>query len=343
MTLTTTTETTVHAYAATGVDGALQPFEYELGALAADEVDIAVEHCGICHSDLSMLENAWDMTEFPFVPGHEIVGTAKAVGDHVSHIKVGDRVALGWHASYCMTCAHCLGGDHNLCEYAAATIVGRHGGFADRVRAQAASVFRLPEGLDPKHAGPLLCGGVTVFNPLLQFGISPTSRVGVIGIGGLGHLALQFARAWGCHVTAFTSPGPKQEEALKLGAHETLNSRDPDAVKQAAGRFDLLLSTVNVKLDWNAYLEALRPGGRLHVLGVQTQPLDLDMIPMLFGQRSVSSSPVGGPRAINTMLEFAARHGVEPVTEHFPMSRVNEAMDHLRAGKARYRIVLDRD
>lgn len=334
---------TVHGYAATKVGGELLPFEYELGALGAQQVDVDVLHCGICHSDLSMLDNAWGLTQYPFMPGHEIVGTVRAVGEQVTHLAVGDQVGVGWHTGYCMTCDQCLEGHHNLCAHAEATIVGRHGGFADTVRASAASVSRLPEGINLRESGPLLCGGMAVFNPLVQVGMSPTGSVGVIGIGGLGHLALQFARAWGCHVTAFTSSEAKQAEALELGAHDTINSRNLDAVKAARGRFDLLLSTVNVNLDWNAYLGTLRPRGRLHVLGAVTEPLGINLIPMMFGQLSVSSSPVGSPATIRKMLEFSARHHIEPVTEHFPISKVNDAMEHLRAGKARYRIVLDRD
>jgi uncharacterized zinc-type alcohol dehydrogenase-like protein len=229
-----------------------------------------------------------------------------------------------------------------MCATAEQTIVGRHGGFADLVRARSASVFKLPDGIDPGDAGPLLCGGITVFNPLSEFGTSPTASVGVIGIGGLGHMALKFARAWGCRVTAFTSSDSKRQEALDMGAHDTINSRDPEAIKAAAGRFDLLLSTVNVHLDWSAYLVSLKPRGRLHLLGVLVEPVELQHMPMLFGQLSVSASPVGSPLTIRRMLDFADRHQVAPVTEHFPMDRVNDAMAHLRSGKARYRIVLDR-
>jgi len=333
--------TTVHAYAAAEQNGQLAPFEFELGELGANEVDIAVAHCGICHSDLSMLENAWGMTSYPLVPGHEVTGTVAAVGDRVRGLAVGDPVGLGWHAGYCMICDQCMSGDHNMCGSSEMTIVARHGGFADRVRAQDASVIKLPEGLDPAAAGPLLCAGITVFNPLVQFDISPTAHVGVIGIGGLGHLAVQFARAWGCHVTAITSRESKRQEALDLGAHETIVSRNSDELAAAEGRFDLLLSTVNVKLDWNAFMATLKPRGRLHVLGALLEPLDVESIPMLFGQKEISGSPVGSPATIRKMLEFAARHGIEPMTEHFPLSEVNAAFDHLRAGKARFRIVLD--
>jgi len=213
-------------------------------------------------------------------------------------------------------------------------------GFADKVRADATGVVPLPEKVDAAAAGPLFCGGITVFNPLVQFDIKPTSNVGVIGIGGLGHLALQFYRAWGCQVTAFTSSPAKREEALGLGAHDTLDSRDPSALKAAAGRFDLILSTVNVKLDWNGYLSTLRPKGRLHIVGATLDPLDIQIVPMLFGQWSVSGSPVGSPATIARMLDFAARHEVKAVTETFRFDQVNDAMERLRSGKARYRIVL---
>ena len=335
--------TIVNAYSAIEVGGKLKPFQYELGEIGAYEVDIAVEYCGICHSDLSMLENAWGVTQYPFVPGHEIIGTISAIGENVTNLKIGDRVGLGWHSGYCLTCYQCLTGDHNICSNAQATIMGRHGGFADKVRARVPSVIKLPDHIDPKTAGPLLCGGITVFNPLVQYDIPPTAHVAVIGIGGLGHMALQILQAWGCHVTAFTSSDSKREEALKLGANETLNSRDSEVLQSAQGRFDLILSTVDVKLDWNAYLDTLKPKGRFHFLGAVLQPLNLNLMSLLSQQRSVSASPVGSPATIAKMLEFCQRHEIKPVTEHFPMSKVNEAMEHLKLGKARYRVVLDRD
>ncbi|MBY6189639.1 NAD(P)-dependent alcohol dehydrogenase [Microbulbifer agarilyticus] len=335
--------TTVKAYAAKQPKGPFEPFEYELGDIAPDEVDIAVESCGICHSDLSMLDDEWGMAQYPLVPGHEVIGKVSAIGDHVTHVAVGDRVGLGWHAGYCMICDQCMGGDHNLCPDAQATIAGRHGGFADTVRAKGASVVKIPEGLEPAEAGPLLCGGIAVFNPLMQLDLKPTASVGVIGIGGLGHLALKFANAWGCHVTALTSDS-KRDEALQMGAHDTVNSRDADAIAAAAGRFDLVISTVNVQMDWNAILATLKPRGVLHMPGAVTEPLGINVLPhMMFNQLSLSSSPVGPPVVIRKMLDFAARHNVAPVNEHFPMSKVNDAFEHLRSGKARYRIVLDRD
>ena len=244
----------IKAYAAHEPRGKLEAFEYDPGALQAHEVEIDVQFCGICHSDLSVIDDEWGMTQYPVVAGHEVVGTISKIGEQVKHLKVGQAVGLGWHAGYCNTCEPCHSGDHNLCASAQATIIGHHGGFADKVRAAANSVVPIPDGIDLESAGPLFCGGVTVFNPLVQFDIQPTDKVAVIGIGGLGHMALQFLNAWGCEVTAFTSSEDKRKEALELGAHHTLNSLDPKAIEAAAGRFDLLISTVNVKLDWNQYL-----------------------------------------------------------------------------------------
>jgi len=332
----------IKAYAALEAGGELKPFEYDPGPLGRDEVEIAVEHCGICHSDLSMIDNEWGMSVYPLVPGHEAAGSIAKVGSDVTSLQVGQKVGLGWHAGYCMTCQTRIDGDHNLCATTENTILGRHGGFADRVRAHAASVVPLPENLDEVSAGPLFCGGITVFNPLLQFNIKPTDKVGVIGIGGLGHMALMFLNAWGCKVTAFTSSEEKKQEALELGAHRAVNSRNPEEIEAVAGQFDFLLSTVNVKLDWNAYLGALRPKGRLHLVGATLEPLDIGVFPLLMGQRSVSASPVGSPANIARMLEFAAHHGINPVVETFSFDQINEALARLKSGETRYRIVLSK-
>lgn len=330
----------IKAYAATEAGGELKPFEYDPGPLADHDVEIDVEYCGICHSDLSMLNNEWGMTQYPFVPGHEVAGKISAVGKHVSKFKVGDRVGLGWHAGYCNDCQTCTEGDHNLCSSAQGTIIGRHGGFADKVRAQATSVVALPEGLDSEKAGPLFCGGITVYNPMVQFDVKPTARVGVVGIGGLGHMALQFLNAWGCEVTAFTSSETKRQEALELGAHHTLDSRDSEALKAAAGSFDLILSTVNVSLDWNGYINTLKPRGRLHLVGAVLEPVAVSVFALMGGQRSISSSPVGSPAVIAQMLDFAERHEIAPKVEVFDMADVNKAIEHLENGSPRYRVVL---
>jgi len=332
----------VKAYAAKAAAGEFTPFEYEAGPLGPGQVDIAVRYCGICHSDLSMRDNDWGFTQYPFVGGHEIVGTVAAVGEHVYDRTVGETVGLGWYAHSCMRCRECMSGDHNLCTTAEATIVGRHGGFASRVRANAEWVLPLPTGIDPVSAGPLFCGGVTVFNPIVQNGVSPTDRVGVIGIGGLGHMALRFLAAWGCEVTAFSTSPDKEAEAREMGAHHFVATRDPAALQAIAGTLDLILDTVNQPLDWNAYLAALRPRGRLHVVGAVAE-ITASVFPMLLGQKSIGGSPLGSPATTAAMLDFAARHGIAPIIERFAMSRINDAFERLASGRARYRIVLDND
>ena len=332
----------INAYAALEAGGKLVPWQYQPNELGRDEVEIAVDYCGICHSDVSMLDNEWGMSAYPLVAGHEVVGRISALGQDVTHLQPGQIVGLGWHSGYCQTCSSCGSGDHNLCSQAQGTIVGRHGGFADKVRAKALSVVPLPEGMDAKTAGPLFCGGITVFNPLLQFDIKPTDKVAVIGIGGLGHIALQFLRAWGCEVTAFTSSDSKAAEARTLGAHHCINSRSSSDIEQAAGRFDLIISTVNVSLDWNLYLSTLKPKGRLHFVGATLEPLNIGVFGLILAQRSVSGSPVGSPASIAKMLDFALQHNIKPVVETFKFDQINEALAHLKSGKARYRIVLER-
>jgi uncharacterized zinc-type alcohol dehydrogenase-like protein len=283
------------------------------------------------------------MTRYPFVPGHEATGRVVAMGAHAKGVRVGQRVGLGWNSRSCMYCRQCLTGRQHLCENLQATLIGRHGAFADRVRAHWIWALPLPDGLDAREAGPLLCGGITVFAPLREQNVSPTARVGVVGIGGLGHMALKFCKAWGCDVTAFTSSDPKIEEARAFGAHRVVSSRDSAAIARLAGTLDLIIDTVNASLDWNALLAALAPNGRLHVVGAVTDPIPVPVFALLSGQKALSGSPTGSRGAIDAMLDFAARHQVAPQTEHFPMSQVNAAMNHLRDGKARYRIVLDAD
>ena len=206
------------AYAASGPKGPLEPFSFIPGPLGPEDVEIKVTHCGVCHSDLSMLDNEWGMSTFPFVPGHEAVGTVLAMGEQAKGLKIGQRVGVGWFASSCLSCPECLSGHHNLCAYGQGTIVGRYGGFADRLRVQWPWVRPLPDALDQAKTGPLLCGGVTVFTPFLEYDVTPTAKVGIIGIGGLGHMALQFANKWGCEVHAFTTNDSKEAEARRLGA-----------------------------------------------------------------------------------------------------------------------------
>ncbi len=214
----------VNAFAAQEPKGKLESYSYELGELGSEEVDIKVSHCGVCHSDLSMINNEWGMSSYPLVPGHEIIGEVISAGDAVKNVKVGDKVGLGWLSASCMSCSECMDGSQHLCSNNEATIVGRHGGFADHVRGHWSWAIPLPEKIDLAKAGPLLCGGITVFNPIILAGVKPTDTVGVIGIGGLGHMALKFLKHWGCEVVAFSSNPAKKDDILQMGASKVINS-----------------------------------------------------------------------------------------------------------------------
>ena len=331
----------INGWASRGAKQKLEPFSYDAGQLGPEEVEIAVEFCGLCHSDLSILNNDWGLSQYPVIPGHEAVGRIVAAGDYVKGLQIGQRVGIGWSVESCMHCHECMTGNHNLCPDVAATIIGHYGGFADRLRAHWAWAIPLPDTLDISSAGPLLCGGITVFGPLLTFGVKPTDRVGIVGIGGLGHLAVKFANAWGCEVTAFTSSMSKTEELRGFGAHRIVSSRNSLEILSAARSLDFLLVTVNTPLDWNALLKTLKPNGRMHVVGAVLEPMRISAFDLIMEQKSVSGSPTGGPAAISAMLDFAARHNVSPQVEHFPLTKINDAIEHLAAGKARYRVVLD--
>jgi uncharacterized zinc-type alcohol dehydrogenase-like protein len=335
----------IRAWAAQAPGATLEPYRFDPGPLGPEDVEVAVEHCGVCHSDLSMLDNDWGISTYPFVPGHEAIGRVAALGSVAQSkgLAVGQRVGVGWNVRSCQHCDACLRGDFQLCERVQATIVGHHGAFAERVRAHWIWTIPMPSALAPQNAGPLLCGGITVFAPLLQLQVPPTARVAVFGIGGLGHMALMFAKAWGCDVTAFTSSPHKAQEALAFGASHVASSRSAADMQRLAGGFDFVFITANAALDWDAVIALLAPRGRLHFLGAVLEPVPLQVMSLLMGQRAVSASPTGSRSQIDTMLRFATHHHVAPKVEHFPMRRVNEALDHLRAGKASYRIVLDAD
>jgi uncharacterized zinc-type alcohol dehydrogenase-like protein len=228
----------------------------------------------------------------------------------------------------------------NLCPAAEGTCVHRNGGYAERVRANSRFVFPIPDSLGSEHAAPLLCGGITVYNPLRSHGVNPSSRVGVIGIGGLGHMAIQFARVFGAEVTAFSTSAGKEEEARALGAHHFVNSRESKALKEVAGTFDFIVSTINADQDWSIYIQGLRPTGTLCFVGVPPSPVSVHAFPLISGLRSISGSPTGSPSMIREMLDVAARHGVKAQTESFPMAKANEAIEKVKKNKVRYRAVL---
>lgn len=331
---------TVNAYATEAPKAKLQPFTYELSAIGGEEVDIKVHYCGLCHSDMSMINNDWGMSQYPLVPGHEVVGEIVAVGNQVKSLKVGDKVGLGWMSESCMHCHECMDGSHHLCSNGESTIVGRHGGFADYVRGHWSWAIPLPKDIDMSKAGPLLCGGITVFNPIILSGVKPTDKVGVIGIGGLGHMAIKFLKHWGCEVIAFSSNPNKKAEILAMGANRVIDSTNSEELASVAGELNFILSTVNVTLDWNAYLSCLAPKGKFHVVGAALEPMAIPAFSLIMGEKTVGGSPIGSPALIQTMLEFCVRHNIYPTVEEFPMAKVNDALAHLESGKARFRIVL---
>jgi uncharacterized zinc-type alcohol dehydrogenase-like protein len=332
--------TPIQGLAAHAAGAELLPFRYDPGELGAAEVEIAISHCGICHSDIHLISNDWGVSQYPFIPGHEVIGKVAAVGADVRSAKPGDRVGLGWQANSCGICEWCVKGMENLCPQSEATCVKRHGGYADRVRANARFVFAIPDALESENAAPLLCGGITVYNPLRSHGVNPASRVGVVGIGGLGHLAIQFARVFGAEVTAFSTSTGKEEEARSLGAHHFVNTRESKAMKEANGSLDFLITTVNADQEWGTYLQALRPTGSVCILGVPPSPISVGAFPLISGMRSITGSPIGSPHQIREMLDVAARHGVKAQTERFPMAKANEAIEKVKKNKVRYRAVL---
>ena len=333
----------IRAYAVSGPKAKFETFEYDPGELRPEQVEIKVTHAGICHSDLSMRDNEWGNTVYPFVGGHESVGEIVALGENTRGLKLGDMVGVGWNSGSCLHCEQCLSGYQINCAELEQTIVGRFGGFGDRVRCNWEWAIKLPDGVDIAKAGPLFCGGITVFNPFVQNAIKPTDKVGVVGIGGLGHMALQFADKWGCEVTAFTTSASKADEARKMGADHIVDTHSADELAAVVGKFDMILTTANQPLDWQSYFMALAPKGKLHVVGAVLEPIPVSSFNLIMGQKSMTGTATGSPAVVSTMLEFCARHNIEAVTEHFPMSRINDAFDHLEAGKARYRLVMEND
>jgi uncharacterized zinc-type alcohol dehydrogenase-like protein len=330
----------LHGLAVHAAGAQLLPYKYDPGELQAHEVEIKISHCGVCHSDVHLIDNDWGISKYPFIPGHEIIGTVVAVGSHVSDRAVGERVGIGWQADSCGVCEWCRRGEEHLCAKAQPTCVGRNGGFADRIRVNSRFAVPVPTTLESENAAPLLCAGITVYSPLRNHGVRPSSRVGVIGIGGLGHLGIQFAKAFGAEVTAFSTSKDKEAEALELGAHNFVNTRDMGALKKVAGSFDLLLSTVSADQEWQSYVNALRPKGVLCLVGASPSPVQIQGSSLIGGQRAVSGSPTGSPDDLIEMLDVASRHNVKAVTESFAMAKANDAVAKVKRGQVRYRAVL---
>ncbi|MCU0497640.1 MAG: NAD(P)-dependent alcohol dehydrogenase [Anaerolineae bacterium] len=325
-----------HGYAALQQGATLEPYEYDLAALGPNEVRIKVSHCGICHSDVHVIDE-W-AKHYPVVPGHEVVGIVTEIGSQVRTLTVGQRVGVGWQAESCLACEWCLRGEENLCRNSVATCVDRPGGFADLLQIDHRFAYAIPDNLSSENAAPLLCAGVTVYAPLHRLADS-SARVGVIGIGGLGHLALQFAAAFGCEVAAFSTTPDKEAEARAFGATRFIVSTDATQMKQATASLDLILCTVNVALDWGLYTRCLRPNGILCFVGALNGKIEVPF-GHLMQQKSVTGSSIGSRIMMREMLTFAARHGIVAQTEAIPMNEVNAAIEKVRHNQARYRMVL---
>ncbi|HWP94466.1 MAG TPA: NAD(P)-dependent alcohol dehydrogenase [Gammaproteobacteria bacterium] len=330
----------IEAYACQGPAAPLERFTYEPADLKPLEVEIEITHCGICHSDVHLLNNEWGLNQYPLVPGHEIVGHIRERGRDVTGLEIGQRVGVGWQRGACLSCEYCEQGEENLCTRMDATCVGHYGGFARAIRVDSRFVFPLPDALESPLAAPLLCAGVTVFAPLRRYGTGPGKRVGVLGVGGLGHLAIQFARAMGAEVVAISSTAEKERDARELGASQFIDARDTVRIKKANRTLDLLLNTVSVGIDYPDYLGMVRPGGVMCVVGAPRDPIVLRPGMLIGGQKAIAGSSIGGTRAMREMLAFAVEHGIRPRVTVLPMEQCNLAVAKVAKNQARYRIVL---
>lgn len=330
----------IQGYAAKSAKAQVEQYSYEPGTLDPHEVEIRVTHCGICHSDLAMIDNDWGMSAYPLVPGHEVIGEVTALGSNVTGVRVGQRAGIGWQCGSCGVCEWCATARQQLCPDERATIIHHHGGWATRVRAAAPFIIPIPDAIDSASAAPLMCAGTTVFSPLLHYNVRPGMRAAVLGIGGLGHLAVQFLAKFGCEVTAISSTHDKDEEARQFGARRFIATRGTDELKQVANSFDFIMTTVAVDMPWTDYADALRPQGTLCFVGVPVSSLGVHPFSIIGKEKRIVGGRTGSPADTRAMLEFAASHDVRPKIQKFPMAQAVQAVEHVRANKARYRVVL---
>jgi uncharacterized zinc-type alcohol dehydrogenase-like protein len=330
----------INAFATLDRGQALAAWAYESRPLEPHEVLVKITTCGICHSDVHMIDNDWGMTRYPLVPGHEVVGSVAATGAAVSALAVGVRVGIGWQRSACLECEDCLRGNDNCCSGSTGVISHGYGGFADHVVMDSRFCFPLPDEIPTEFAGPLMCGGITVFGGLRAGGMSSGQRIGVIGVGGLGHLAVQFAARLGNHVTVFTSSEDKAEQATRLGADEAVLVRDGQLSRRPARPFHLILNTAPAVIPCGPYLELLATDGTLSLVGAPAEPLLVPVFPLLLKRRRIVGNPIGSRAQMREMLELAARLGIKPLIETFPLAQANAAIDKIRRNTIRYRAVL---
>lgn len=330
------------AWSAAAAGAQLEQLPIKLPELGACEVRLRVSHCGICHSDLHLLDGDWGSSQFPLVPGHEVIGEVVATGNAVRQLQVGQVVGVGWQADSCSVCEWCESGEENLCRAHQPTCVGRIGGFAEEIQVNERFAFPLPDSMDAARAAPLFCGGITVFAPLERYMRQGARRVAIAGIGGLGHQALQFARALGAEVTAISHSASKHDEAVALGANNFVVVDDAAGWRQQKREYDLILSTATVSMPWPEMLGALRPNGSLCIVGDPGETLEIPAMRLINGQKQLAGSQIGGRAAMQRMLELAASENIGAKVELMNFDDVNAAFERLRAGKPRYRVVLQR-
>ncbi|TYP90450.1 NAD(P)-dependent alcohol dehydrogenase [Blastococcus xanthinilyticus] len=339
----------VHAYAAPAAGQPLAPTTIERRDVGAHDVLIAIEYAGICHSDIHTVNGDWGPQPFPVVPGHEIVGVVAEVGPDVTAHRVGDRVGVGCMVGSCGECANCRSGDEQYClRGMVATYAGTdrdgsttQGGYSTHVVVDAGYVLRVPDGIDAAAAAPLLCAGITTWSPLRRWGAGPGRRVAVVGLGGLGHMAVKLAHAMGAEVTVLSQSLKKQEDGLRLGADAYFATSDPGTFAALAGRFDLVLNTVSAVIDVDAYLSLLAVDGALVNVGAPAEPLSLNAMSLIGGRRTYAGSMIGGIAETQEMLDFCARNGIGAEVEVIAADQVNQAYERVLASDVRYRFVMD--
>lgn len=338
------------AYSTPSATALLAPATIQRREPAPQDVQIQILFCGVCHTDLHISRNDWGGTTYPCVPGHEIVGRVTRVGGQVKKFKTGDLVGVGCMVDSCRVCPSCRDGYEQFCEKGAIFTYNapdKHlggmtfGGYSDSVVVDEAFVLHIPKNLDPAAAAPLLCAGITTYSPLRHHGVGPDSRVGIVGLGGLGHMGVKLARAFGAHVTVFTTSAGKAQDALRLGAHAVVNSRNADEMKQQASRFDFVLDTVAAKHDINAYLQLLKRDGTLTQVGVPAEPLDVQVFNLIYNRRNFSGSLIGGIAETQEMLDFCGQHNIVSDIEMIPIQKINEAYERLLKSDVKYRFVID--
>lgn len=340
-------------YAARSETTPLRPYDFERRDLRPNDVAMEVLYCGVCHSDLHQARNDWGWSRYPLVPGHEIIGRVTAVGNEVKHYAIGDHVAVGCLVDSCQSCDQCRKGLEQLCRkgpvqtysdtdrFSCEPTAPTQGGYSKHLVTREEFVLRVPEGLDLAKAAPLLCAGITTYSPLRTWNVGPGSRVGVVGLGGLGHMAVKLATAMGADVTVLSRTRDKEADALELGADRLLVSSDAQAMARAASSFDLIIDTVPVKHDINPYVPLLDVDSTLVLVG-QIGPLaEPSTVPLLLGRRRIAGSPIGGIAETQEMLNFCAKAGVLPDVEMIRMEDINAAFERLEKADVRYRFVID--